>query len=124
MRNISFSLTTEQIKDRSKTVTRRKGGASGWRKLKPGDLLCACKKCMGLKPGEKIERLATIRVKKVTFENLSDILPPVRTWEEGVDECYREGFPKTLPEDFVKMFVKHMGGNARQEVIRIEFEYT
>lgn len=57
-RNISFALTTDQIRDRTKTVTRRKG----WKFLKAGDTLNACVKCMGLRPGEQIERLAIIRV--------------------------------------------------------------
>ena len=58
MRNISFMLTTEQIINRTKTVTRR----NGWKNLKKGDLLCGARKCMGLRPGEKMERLSTIRV--------------------------------------------------------------
>jgi len=45
-RNISFALTTKQIRNRSKTVTRR----LGWLHIKKGDVLNACVKCMGLKP--------------------------------------------------------------------------
>ena len=56
-RNMSFALTTEQFLNRTKTVTRRKG----WRFLKPGDVVMGCKKCMGLKPGEQLERLGLIR---------------------------------------------------------------
>lgn len=56
MRNISFSLTEEQFLDDSKSVTRRLGCAF----LKPGDRLMACRKCMGLKMGEKIVRLGEI----------------------------------------------------------------
>lgn len=37
MRNMSFALTTPQILNRSKTVTRR----AGWSFLKPGDIVCA-----------------------------------------------------------------------------------
>lgn len=57
-RNISFALTTEQFRNRTKTVTRR----AGWKFLKAGDILNGCVKCMGLRPGEKIERLGQIRV--------------------------------------------------------------
>jgi hypothetical protein len=49
-RNISFALTTAQFLDGSKDVTRR----IGWKNLNAGDVLCAVKKGMGLKPGEKI----------------------------------------------------------------------
>ncbi len=47
MKNISFALTTKQFLDGSKTVTRR----LGWANLKPGEILMACEKCMGLGPG-------------------------------------------------------------------------
>lgn len=50
MKNISFMLTTEQVRTRIKTVTRR----MGWRNSKPGDVLCGVEKGMGLKAGEKI----------------------------------------------------------------------
>lgn len=109
-RNISFSLTRDQIQRREKTVTRRKG----WKFLKPGDVLNACVKCMGLKPGEKIERLGQIRVVKVDREKLSACTE---------DDCVREGFPDLVGVQFVKMFCEHMGGNADQIVTRIEFEY-
>ena len=63
---MSFALTTEQIFNRTKTVTRR----VGWTFLKPGDLLCAVRKGQGLKKGEKVERLATLRVVSVRRESL------------------------------------------------------
>ena len=46
-RNMSFALTTEQFKARTKTVTRR----FGWWFLKPGDVVRGVEKAMGLKPG-------------------------------------------------------------------------
>lgn len=61
MRNISFAMTTQQIRDRTKTVTRR----LGWKTLRQGEVLNAVVKCQGLKKGEKIEKLATIRVTDV-----------------------------------------------------------
>lgn len=79
MRNMSFQLTTEQIRNRSKTVTRR----LGWRKLKVGELVQACVKCMGLRKGEKLEKLAVIKVKSVRFEPLFEITD---------DDVRREGF--------------------------------
>ena len=49
MRNISFMLTKDQVRNRHKTVTRR----LGWRRLKPGDVLRGVEKAMGLKAGEE-----------------------------------------------------------------------
>lgn len=111
MRNMSFALTTEQFKSQIKTVTRR----LGWRFLKAGDLLCGCVKCMGLKPGETIERLGVIRVKSVRRERLKDITHM---------DVIREGFPGMPKANFIMMFCQHMGGNPSQYVTRIEFEYV
>ena len=109
-RNISFAMTTEQFKNRTKTVTRRKG----WKNLKAGDVLMACEKCMGLKPGEKINRLGLIRVLSARREPLSDITDA---------DVILEGFPGCSGYWFVQMFCREMGGKAHQEVTRIEFEY-
>ncbi len=58
-------MTTQQILDGTKTVTRR----LGWRHLKVGDQIRPVKKCMGLRPGEKIEVLrGPLRVVSVRRE--------------------------------------------------------
>lgn len=57
MRNMSFMLTTAQIRDRSKTVTRR----LGWWNLRVGDVVMACEKCQGLGKGGKIITLTPSR---------------------------------------------------------------
>lgn len=114
-RNISFALTTDQIRNRTKTVTRRKG----WEWLKPGTILNACVKCMGLKPGEKIERICQIRVTKVNREPLATMCQ----MHYGDTEATKEGFPRMTGTDFVRMFCEHMGGDEWQDVTRIEFEY-
>lgn len=51
-------LTTDQVRNRTKTVTRR----LGWKFLQPGDIVNAVKKGMGLKKGEKVEVLGQIKV--------------------------------------------------------------
>lgn len=122
MRNISFMLTTQQIRDRQKTVTRR----LGWRKLKAGDLLCGVEKGMGLKAGEKIVRLAVVRVVSVRVEPLRRITDDL---DYGLAECEREGFSAhpTLrwPSSFVEFFCgTHRGCTPETEVTRIEFEYV
>lgn len=109
-RNMSFSLTAEQFKSRTKTVTRR----AGWQFLKVGDVVQGCKKCMGLKPGEKLERLGLIKIVDVRREPLNSIT---------IDDVVKEGFPNYMVSDFIRMFCLHMKGDPCQLVTRIEYEY-
>jgi hypothetical protein len=112
MRNMSFMLTTEQIRNRTKCVTRR----MGWGFLKPGDLIQAVEKGMGLKKGEKIKKLCVIRITDVTKIELD------RITNIGV---VMEGFPGKSPQWFVEMFCKsHKGCTPESFVNRIEFEYV
>lgn len=115
-RNISFSLTTGQFRNRTKNVTRR----LGWKTLKAGDILNGCVKCMGLKPGEKVERLGQIRVVDVRREPLDEMLADPKY---GQRECVAEGFPNLSPQEFVSMFTASMGCPQSEEVTRIEYEY-
>lgn len=108
MRNISFSLTTDQFLCGQKDVTRR----LGWQFLKPGDRLCAVRKSQGLRKGEKIDRLGVIEVVSVGREELSII---------SSGEVEREGFPHMSRLDFVEMFCTHMGCRPSTIVTRIEF---
>lgn len=122
VRNMSFMLTTEQVRARTKTVTRR----TGWKTLKAGEVLCAVKKGMGLKKGEKIERLATIRVLSVRSEPLARLTTDV---DYGFEECAKEGFahdPRLRrPSEFVEFFCRsHKGCEPASLVQRIEFEYV
>lgn len=115
-RNMSFMLTTEQIKNKTKTVTRR----LGWDFLKPGDVLNACVKCQGLKKGEKIERLCQIRIVGVDPEPLCEMqVCPIY----GAEEATKEGFPDMSGTEFVAMFCTHMKCDRTTVVNRIEFEY-
>jgi len=103
-------LTTEQIRNRTKTVTRR----LGWLFLKRGDILNACEKCQGLKKGEKIKKIWQIRVLR---RNAIPLVPISKA------ECAREGFPGMKPLEFIEMFVKEMKCSRLSIVNRIEFEY-
>lgn len=116
-RNMSFSMTTEAVRNRTKTVTRR----LGWDFLKPGDLLWACEKCQGLKKGEKVKRLALIRVVSVQIERLTDI---VDYYARPALELEREGFPDVDEVQFVEMFSEHNHCDIFAFVNRIEFEYV
>lgn len=119
VRNMSFALTTAQVIAGTKTVTRR----MGWRFLTPGTLIQPVRKGMGLKPGEKVERLrGPIRVTGVRSE-------PLRRMSDyplyGVVECAREGFDAMSPYEFVRMFCgSHKGCTPETYVTRIEFEYV
>jgi hypothetical protein len=112
-RNISFSMTADKIRDRTKTVTRR----LGWTFLKPGTVLNACVKCMGLRKGEKIERICQIKVVSVRREFLYQI----GLEDDGVA---KEGYPEMRPIEFIRKFSDAMNCHSRTRVTRIEFEYV
>ena len=65
-RLMSVSLTEDAVRARTKTVTRRKG----WTFLRPGDRLTLCRKVMGRKAGEPLERIAEVEVVDVRREPL------------------------------------------------------
>jgi hypothetical protein len=118
MKNISFQLTTPQIRARTKTVTRR----LGWEKLKAGEVLGAVEKGMGLKKGEKVNRLGTIKTVHVRREKLRKMTDDL---DYGRAECVREGFPEMSPAEFVAMFcASHKKCTPESEVTRIKFEYV
>jgi hypothetical protein len=122
MRNMSFSLTSAQILNRTKFVTRR----IGWRFLKPGDLLQPVRKAMGLKAGEKAEWLGgPIRVVDVRRERLDRMVSDAGY---GVREVRLEGFAghptKGWPDQFVAFFCASHRCLPGDEITRIEFEYV
>lgn len=110
MKNMSFQVTINQVRNRTKTVTRR----IGWWSLKVGDIIMAVEKSMGLKKGEKIKRICPIRIVKVGPEPLKSITK---------DDCILEGFPELKPVEFIEMFCKKMKVAPDKVVNRIEFEY-
>lgn len=113
MRLMSFALTTDQIRNQTKTVTRR----VGWKHLEVGTLLQPIVKGQGLKKGEKVQKIGgPIRVVRVTREWMSDF--------DSADECAREGFPEMAPDHFRSWFITTHGGSEELAVTRIEFEYT
>ncbi len=110
-RNMSFMLTTEQVRNQTKTVTRR----MGWKFLKEGDILNAVEKCQGLKKGEKVKHICQIKVINVRRERLFTI---------SQSEVQLEGFDYMLPMEFVKFFCRsHKYCRPLDFVTRIEFEY-
>lgn len=109
-RLISFAETTEQVKNRTKTVTRRKG----WKDLQPGTILRGVRKAMGLKKGEKVEDLAIIEVVDVRREPVCAI-----TREDVV----LEGFPDWWPLDFITLYCRINDCDADADCTRIQFRY-
>lgn len=111
-RLMSVALTEQAVRDRTKTVTRR----LGWQHLMPGDRLTLCRKVQGRKPGEPLERIATVLVLDVRREPLSFI---------DSDDVVREGFPGWYgnPQAFVDMFCAAMRCGPHDLVTRIEWRY-
>lgn len=122
MRNMSFALTTGQIQAGTKSVTRR----LGWLHAKPGDLIRPVRKCMGLKPGERLEVLrdpvVIVSLRRELLRAMTDDI------EYGLRECELEGFGDhpiyRWPSEFIKMFCStHKGCTPDTVVTRIEFSY-
>lgn len=112
---MSFSHTTDQILNRTKTVTRR----LGWENLQPGDRFWAVKKAMGLKRGEfsaleqnmgrrksldVTEKRKPVHVRPIERKHAGKIQEPYRIMEELIPEhhdalkeatillCWRKGW--------------------------------
>jgi len=108
---MAVSLTERQVRDRTKTVTRR----DGWRTLRAGDQLTLCRKVMGRPRGEPLERLAVVEVTSVRRERLDAIT---------AGDVAAEGFPEMTPAEFVSFFCRsHRGCDPGTEVTRIEWRY-
>ena len=112
-RNMSFAMTTPQVRARTKTVTRR----PGWLFARAGAVVMAVEKGQGLKKGEKVKRLGLIKIVSVRREYLGCIA------KEGPAGLEKEGFPGMKSWEFMAMFCDHNGGGAGQIITRIEFEY-
>lgn len=110
-RLMAVSLTERQVRDRTKTVTRR----AGWLMLRAGDQLTLCRKVMGRRPGEPLERIVTVEVTAVRRERLDAITAA---------DVTAEGFPEMTPAEFVSFFCgTHRDCGPADEVTRIEWRY-
>lgn len=118
-RLMSVAFTEDAVRDRTKTVTRRKG----WTFLKPGDRLTLCRKVMGRKKGEPLVRICDVEVVDVRREGLGDIL--LLDADEGYAEVEREGFPGMSPWAFLARYFVGAQGMlpSRDDVTRIEWRY-
>lgn len=116
MKNMSFALTIEPFRTRTKFVTRR----IGWWRAKPGQRVMGIEKGQGLRRGEKVQRLGAIKIETVRQEELVELL---RRPEYGRVEVNREGFPDLTVEQFVDNFCRTHHCEEVAIVNRIEFSY-
>ena len=123
-RLMSVAFTEAAVRDRTKTVTRRKGwwkDKNGRRIIQPGDRITLCRKVMGRKKGEPLERIVDVEVVDVCREHLSNV---THFPAYGESEMCREGFPGLDPARFVHdFFVDAQGMDPDDLVTRIEWRY-
>jgi len=121
MHHMSFALTTDAIRARTKTVTRRRA----WWGLQPGQLLQAVVKGQGLRKGEHVQKLAVIRVVSVRSERLDAL---IHDTSYGLAECAKEGYADhpdlRWPDRFAAHFAAANNCALTDYVNRIEFEYV
>lgn len=110
-RLMSVSLTEDQVRARTKTVTRR----LGWRSIHVGDRLTLCRKVMGRRNGEPLVRICDVEVIHISLVTVST---PVDD-----QEAAREGFPDWSWDEFVAFFCEHMKCTPETVVRRIEWRY-
>ena len=109
-------LTKKQIRERTKTVTRR----LGWLNLKPGDHFMGCEQCQGIPKGGHVVDLGEM----VCISNRRERLDRLLTEPEyGAAEVVKEGFPELTPAQFVEMFCGHMKVTPETVCNRIEIDY-
>lgn len=117
-RLMSVAFTEAAVRERRKTVTRRKG----WLMLKPGDRLTLCRKVMGRKQGEPLVRVAEVEVVSVRREPLCAIAGDAS--DLGAAELAREGFTDIDATEFMRRyFVEAQGIGPMDDVTRIEWRY-
>ena len=124
---MSVSLTEDAVRERRKTVTRRKG----WAFLKPGDRLTLCRKVMGRKPGEPLVRLAEVEVVAVWREPLNAITAADVAREGVAPERYQPDTATTheytcrgcIRANWIGWYSRTMGVSPDADVTRIEWRY-
>ena len=93
MRHMSFTLTPQQMRDGTKTVTRRHPDA--WATLKPGDSVQPVLRTQGLHSGERHEFLCPpIEIVSNRIRSTSSIT---------AEEVISEGFPELTVAEFVDL---------------------
>ncbi|AGB27076.1 hypothetical protein Mycsm_06975 (plasmid) [Mycobacterium sp. JS623] len=110
VRWMSVALTTQAVRDRIKTQTRR----DGWLRLQPGNQLALCPKYRGVRRADR-ELITIVDVVDVRREPLETISPA---------DVAAEGFAEWTPAAFVEFFCNtHRGVQPSSEITRIEWTY-
>lgn len=124
-RLMSVAFTEQAVRDRTKTVTRRKGwwtDKNGRHLVKVGDRITLCRKVMGRKKGEPLERICDVEVVHVQRHPLSSLL--TCDPQEAAEEMACEGFPGMSPAEFIsRYFTDAQGIHPDSLVTRIEWKY-
>lgn len=120
--NMSFFLTQQQVRNRTKFVTRR----LGWRHLKRGERFTAILKGQGIPKGGKVERICQLECVQNWPEPLSVM---INDPAYGKKEATKEGFPEMSGQQFAEMFIRHNNRPAHPVTLdtpinRIEFKYV
>ncbi|WP_242528643.1 hypothetical protein [Mycobacteroides abscessus] len=107
---MSVALTTQAVRDRAKTQTRR----DGWEWLLEGDQLALCPKYRGVRREDR-ELITIVDVLSVRREPLRAIT---------ATDVLAEGFPDLSPAEFVAFFCRtHRGVRPDSVITRIEWAY-
>ena len=110
-RLMAVSLTEDQVRARTKTVTRR----AGWKHLRAGERVTLCRKVMGRRPGEPLVRIVDVEILDVRRERLDAIT---------AEDVAAEGFPEMTVAEFIEFFCRtHSGCHPDSEVTRIAWRY-
>jgi hypothetical protein len=122
VRRMSFALTTDAVRARTKTVTRR----LGWKFAKADDRILAVDK-LRTKNAQKLGVIEIVNVRREwLWEIYSYLIDPNVTKPifEQVNETTREGFPNMSGLQFADMFRQmHKLADDDVQVTRIEFRY-
>lgn len=109
-------MTTDAVRDRTKTVTRRQ--IATWSQLRPGDRLTLVEKAQGVPKGQKQVVLAEVEIVAVRIEPIQGV------WVES-GACAAEGLPGMSPFDFTRFWLKSHGYDSDVNPLcrRIEWRY-
>jgi hypothetical protein len=111
-RLMAVPLAGQQVRDRTKTVTRR----PGWRMLRIGDHLTLCKKVMGRRHVESLDRITGVEATGIRRERLDAII---------LDDLTAGGFPGMTPGEHAAFFGEARRGCTPETAITpIQWRYT